>query len=84
VGVSTLSFGFIFFPQAVHFSFSKNWNTPQFFAGQRIMSTAPQDSHLSWTKVRPPQRGHMMYTGRPQPAHKAWPFWISLWQVGQR
>jgi len=60
LGVNTLSFGFIFLPQAVHISFSKNWNAPQFLALQRIIKPAPHTSHFSCTKVRFPQMGHMI------------------------
>jgi hypothetical protein len=65
------SFGPIFFPQAVHFSFSKNCGIPQRLFGQCIVSLAPQVSHFSWTKVLPPQTGHVMYSARPQPAQIA-------------
>jgi hypothetical protein len=56
-GVSTLSFGLIFLPHAVHLSFSKNCRTPQFFSLHLITSQEPQDSHLSCTKVLWPHMG---------------------------
>jgi hypothetical protein len=48
----------MFFPQTVHFSFSKNCISPHRALVQRIINPAPQTSHLSPANVCRLQVGH--------------------------
>jgi len=68
----------------VHFLFPKNCAAPQRGLAQRTVSERPHRSQFSCTKVRPPQCGQGIYSGRPQPEQIACAFSTGRRQDGQR
>ena len=73
---------FIFLPHAVHFWFWKNCSSPHLGLEHCTSRLLPQWSHLAPTKVIPPQCGHGILSGLPQPEHILCSFCIGLRHVG--